>query len=236
MGVLYKKDGVQIVSTSNSFQTTINWLKEEIPGKIKENNIPGLSITLVTKDEVIFSQGFGYTDQDKAQEVNEDTLLGLQSTSKTFTAIGFLRAVQKGLVGIDDPLIMHYPEFAMKCRFENSQEEIKKITFRHLLSHSAGLVNETTVGGVFDDTDATFDEHIHSIENAWLEYPVGQRKSYANIGLDLVAYTLQRISGKPYPEYMKDAIIEHLGLFSLTFESRLAYKNPNSFKGHVGKR
>ena len=91
MGVLYKKDGVQIVSTSNSFQTTIHWLKEEIPGKIKENNIPGLSITLVTKDEVIFSQGFGYTHQDKAQEVNGDTLLGLQSTSKTFTAIGFLR-------------------------------------------------------------------------------------------------------------------------------------------------
>ena len=90
IGALYKKDGVQIMSTSNSFQTTIDWLKEEIPGKIEENNIPGLSITLVTKDEAVFSQGFGYTDQDEAQEVNEDTLLGLQSTSKTFTAIGFL--------------------------------------------------------------------------------------------------------------------------------------------------
>ncbi|GAG96557.1 unnamed protein product, partial [marine sediment metagenome] len=83
----------------------------------KKHNIPGLTISLVTADKIIWIKGFGYTDQNKSQEVNENTLVGLQSTTKTFTAIAFLRAVQLGYVKLDDTISQYYPNFFVKSRF-----------------------------------------------------------------------------------------------------------------------
>jgi CubicO group peptidase (beta-lactamase class C family) len=219
--------------SNKTFQKTIELLKEEIPKKISEENILGLSIVLLTNNKVIWSQGYGYTDHLKTQEVNQETLLGLQSTSKTFTAIGFLKAVENKLVDLDDPLIHYYPEFQVKTRYED--EDFQKITFRHLLSHNSGLATETILGGCFNNSDITFNEHIESIKDTWQEYRVGTRKRYSNIGIDLVAYALQKITGKTYPEYMREGILKDLGLTSVKFESKEALQENNVLKGYLGK-
>ncbi|MHA2249963.1 MAG: serine hydrolase domain-containing protein [Candidatus Kariarchaeaceae archaeon] len=214
------------------YKSIIENLEKEISEEIEKGYIPGISVVLLTKDDVIWSKGFGHTDHSRNQEVDENTLLGLQSSTKTFTAIAFLRAVQKGLVELDDPIIKVYPEFTVKNRFE--ENEVQKITFTHLLRHSAGLGSETILGGCFGPTNVTFDEHVHSIANTWLEYPVGTRSAYSNISMDLIAYGLQKITNKSYPEYFKEEVANPLGIKSYALESDEAYRNPNCFKGFVG--
>jgi CubicO group peptidase (beta-lactamase class C family) len=205
----------------------------EVPHKMRRNNIPGLSMALVSREGTVWTGCFGYTDMTKMQKINEDTLFGLQSTTKTVTSVAFLLAVQKGLAKLDDPLVNHYPEFYVNSRY--GKDEYRKISFRHLLSHSSGLAREGRVGGVFNHDPCSFEEHIQSISNSWLEFPVGTGFSYSNAAMNIVAYALERITRMPYPEYVQEALGDPLGI-SFHYDTQKVYEMPNAAKGHLGKR
>ncbi|MFX1537850.1 MAG: serine hydrolase [Promethearchaeota archaeon] len=215
-----------------NYSRTIDEIKQLIVKYMKKGNIPGLSIALIDDDRVVWTEGFGHTDQTKTCKITPDTLFGIQSTSKTYTATAFLRAVHKGLVNLDDPLTKYYPEFSIKSRFSN--DEVKKITFRQLLSHYAGLPHEAPIGNNYDDGECTFEEHIRSISDTWLKYSVGTRFCYSNLGLDLIAYVLERITGKKFKEYVKDELFEPIGMKSSVVGTPDALKNPLLAKGHEG--
>ncbi|MCW3991222.1 MAG: beta-lactamase family protein, partial [Candidatus Bathyarchaeota archaeon] len=166
-------------------EAVIEGLSSEIPFRMEKENIPGLAIALVSKGGTDWLGCFGHTDRSEQRRVDRHTLFSLQSTTKTVTAVAFLLAVQEGLVGLDDPLIEHYPEFHVNSRF--GEDQYRGITFSHLLSHSSGLAREGRLGGVFEDGPCTWEEHIRSIKGSWLKFPVGRHQSYSNAGMDLVA-------------------------------------------------
>lgn len=210
----------------------IEEFRNKIQEKINKNNIPGLAIAVLNKNENLWLEGFGYTDRTKKQVVNEDTLFGLQSTTKTYTAIAFLIAIQKGLVKLDDPIIKYYPEFYVKSRYD--QEEYKKITFRHLLNHTSGLVREATIGGCFSRKLGTWEEHIKSLNETWLSFPVGTKFSYSNIGMDLITFILEKIVGKPYHIFIQEVLGNPLGITIHWFLDDI-YGQPNAVIGHLGE-
>ncbi|MFO7792728.1 MAG: serine hydrolase domain-containing protein [Candidatus Saliniplasma sp.] len=214
----------------------IDRIKEGLEGYIeagmKKQNIPGLAISIVGRDGILWSEGFGYTDRTKQREIDSKTLFSIQSTGKTLTAVSFLRAVQKGWVGLDDKLLDHYPEFTIKSRFDT--DEVSKITFRHLLSHKAGLTHEAPLGSNYDMGDCTFEEHIESISDTWLRSRVGTEYSYSNLGFDLVAYVLQRKSGKSFPEYVNEELAEPLGIDKLFYDKEEAIAYGNTAVGFSG--
>jgi CubicO group peptidase (beta-lactamase class C family) len=211
--------------------TVTKSLQKEIPQKMKEYNIPGLALALVSKSGTMWSQGFGYTDMSGQHAVNTDTLFCLQSTTKTVTTVAFLLAVQKGLINLDDLLVDYYPEFTVKSRVD--KDEYKKITFRHLLSHSSGLTREAQVGGVFNYVPCTWEEHIQSISGSWLKFPVGKWFSYSNAGMDLVVYALERITGMAYPAYVQKVLGDPLGI-TYYYDTRNMYEREDTAKGYLG--
>jgi|SRR5262245_27788415 len=78
-------------------------LKEQLPQQMARMNVPGLSIALVDGDTLVWAEGFGTTERNGQTKVTADTLFSLQSISKTYTATGFLIAVEKGLMKLDSP-------------------------------------------------------------------------------------------------------------------------------------
>ncbi|NHJ38567.1 MAG: beta-lactamase family protein [Asgard group archaeon] len=208
----------------------IDKYKEKIVKRIKKQNIPGLSISLITKDDFIWIEGFGFIDITKKQPVNENTLFSLQSTTKTVTSVALLLAVQKKLLQLDDPIINYYPEFYVNSR--HGKDEYKKITFRHLLSHKSGLPREARIGGCFSRKLGSWEEHIKSINNAWLNHPVGEVFSYSNIGMDLVPYLLEKITGKSYPDYLQEVLGEPLGI-KYHWSIDEVYNYANTAKGYL---
>lgn len=213
------------------FETIIDDLRNEIPQKMKEGNIPGLAIALVSKNGTVWCEGFGYTDMSRRRAVDTDTLFCLQSTTKTVTTVAFLLAVQKGLVELDDCLVEYYPEFTVNSRV--GKDQYKKITFRHLLSHTSGLTREAQVGGVFNYVPCAWEEHIQSISGSWLKFPVGKGFSYSNAGMDLVVYALERITGVSYPEYVQEILGDPLGI-TYHYDTKEVYKKENVAKGYLG--
>jgi len=216
------------------YSPLISELREKIPQMMAQKYFPGLAVALIDGEKLVWAEGFGFTDKSKKAKVTADTLFSLQSVSKTCTATGFLIAATKGWLKLDDPLKKYMPAFTVKSRF--GADGINKISFRHLLSHRAGLGHEAPVGNSFDDTLCTFEEHIKSISDTWLVAPVGERFRYSNLGIDLAGYSLGVRSRKTFEQFMKDELFTPLGMTSSTFDQKEALRNPSFARGHAAGR
>jgi CubicO group peptidase (beta-lactamase class C family) len=209
-------------------------LKERLPEYMAQYDVPGLAIALVDGATLVWAEGFGYTDRTSQTKVTAETLFSLQSISKTYTATGFLIAVEKGLMKIDDPLKKYYPQFVVNSRL--GAGEADRITFRRLLSHHSGLTHIAPCGKHFDERSCPFADHIRSISETWLMFPVGERFSYSNLGIDLVGYALELRSRKPFDEFMNEELFRPLGMTSSTFNHNVVASHPSVAKGHIRDR
>ena len=199
---------------------------------MKDERVPGMAIVVVDDQNVLWQEGFGYTDTDRAMAVTPDTPFSIQSMSKSFTALAVLMAVQDGLLDLDTPLSTYLPDFRVNSIFEPDAAD--KITLRHLLSHTAGFTHEAPVGNNYVIAPSTFESHVASIQDTWLRYPVGQRYAYSNLGIDMAAYILQEQSGVPFAEYARQRIFEPLGMTHSTFD--IAEIASNSRTCHRARR
>jgi len=205
--------------------------KSKIPKLMKKDCLPGLSIALVDKFGVVWSEVYGFTDRKKKKPVTPDTIFSVQSMSKTFTATGVMVAVQDGLIDLDSPITTYIPDFTVKSRFEKNPQE--KITLRHLLGHKAGFTHEAPIGNNSYPDFPSFEAHIQSISDSWLRYPVGQRYCYSNLGFDLAGYILQIVSGRPFAQYMKEKVLEPIGMKNSSFDWEAIRNNENRAIGHA---
>ena len=181
-------------------------LKDEVTRWIAEDSSPGIAVAVVDSTSVLWQTTSGSTRRHGGQPITEETLFSIQSMSKSFTALGILMAVQDGLLDLDAPITEYVPDFTVNSPYEKHPE--RRMTLRILLSHKAGFTHEAPVGGNFDDRPHTFNEHILSISDTWLRYPVGYRYSYSNLGIDLAGYILQEKAGKSFWDYIQQKVLE----------------------------
>ena len=211
-------------------QLIIDELRNDIEKTMQEVGINGLAISLFDKENTLWMKGFGHTDDSNNREIDSDTIFSIQSIGKVFTSIAFQRAIQLGLISLDDKLIDYYPEFTVNSRY--GDPEVEKITFRHLLSHFAGFTHNAPIGGEWDRGKPTFDEYIKSFSETWLRYPVEERYQYSNLGMSLVAYCLQKVSKMSFPDFVTKEVCEPLGIVSLAYGKDASLKNPNRAIGY----
>ncbi|UCD52709.1 MAG: beta-lactamase family protein [Phycisphaerales bacterium] len=202
----YLRDGL-----SDGMLTVVRVSHQAVQQLMTDVGIPGLSLALVDRDGILWSAGFGYADKRKKVPFTTETLSAACSFTKVFTGTAVMFAIQDGLLELDVPIIEYVPDFSVNSRFEENPHE--KITLRHLLTHSSGLPRETTVVNFFDLSGASFEEHIKSISDTWLTHKVGERVSYSNIGMDLVAHILEVRTGKSYSEFLGETVFEPLDMF-----------------------
>src|SRR5678815_4977184 len=129
--------GQQRISPHTDYSSLVEEIKRTLPVAMAQKDITGASIALVDGEDIVWSEGFGYTDRSRKVKVTADTLFHAGSISKSFTALGALKAVDKGLLALDDPLKKHLSWFTVNSR--SAAAEAEKITIRHLLSHHSGL-------------------------------------------------------------------------------------------------
>jgi CubicO group peptidase (beta-lactamase class C family) len=180
--------------------------RELIPHLMAEQDLPGLAIAVVDDTRVIWSEGFGYT------------------------ATAVMLAVQDGLLDLDAPITTYLPAFTVHSIFEEHPE--RKITLRMLLSHTAGFTMEAPLGNNFDLGPVAFEDHIKTISDTWLRFPVGMGYAYSNLGISLAGYILQKVSGQTFPSYVEDHLLHPLGMDNSSFDMDKIRLNPNRAIGH----
>jgi CubicO group peptidase (beta-lactamase class C family) len=217
--------------TSDDIADIIQQYRPEILSHMQQEKVPGLAIAVVDDQNILWEEGFGYTDWDHRIPITPNTLFSIQSMSKSFTATAAMFAAQDGLVDLDASIITYVPDFHINSIFEDHPEQ--KITLRMLLSHTAGFAFEAPYGSNYDHPAYSFEKHIASISDTWLKFPVGTRYSYSNLGIDLAGYILQVRSGMPFVQYVQKKVLDPLGMKNSTLDVQQIRANPTRAIGHT---
>lgn len=115
----------------------IEKIEKLTPELMKEFNVPGVSISLITENKITYSKSFGVSDADTKSTVNENTMFEACSMSKPVFALIVMHLVEKNIIDLDKPLFNYLPE-----NFVSDDGEYSKlITTRMILSHTSGMPN-----------------------------------------------------------------------------------------------
>jgi len=225
----------QAQTATGEFATLIDAERATIRAGMAEGGISAAAVCLVHRGETAWIEGFGETGGARSRPVAPDTLFSIQSTSKNFAAVAVLLAVQDGLLDLDLPISRYLPDFSVHSRFESSPQD--RITLRLLLSHRAGFTHEAPVGNNYEPASPSFEEHVRSVSDTWLRFPVGDRYRYSNLGYDLAAYILERKAGIRYADWLRQKLFAPLGMRDSTADpavySRVANRAVGIHKGYA---
>ncbi len=179
--------------------------------KMSETKIPGLSIAVSKGGEVIWSRAFGYRDLARLLPSTPETLYGIGSITKSFTCLSIMRLVEDGKLSLEDDVSEYVPL------------GIDGIEIWHLMSHTSGIpalgYAEALIRYSSGISDSWFpiseSEHIIDFMSElkdWYTFEPGSRWLYLNEGYELLALVVERVSGKPFREFVRENVLEPIGL------------------------
>ena len=142
-----------------------------------------------------------------------DSIFEAGSVSKQFTAAAVLLLAQQGRLSLDDTVRKYFPELP---------DYGTPLTIRHLLNHTSGLRDWGSVEAIAGwprTTRAYTQAHVLDIlsRQRALNYPPGAEYSYSNSGYNLAAMLVERVSGKPFAAFTREAIFTPLGMSSTSW-------------------
>ena len=116
-----------------------------IESVMQTNLVPGVSVSIVKDQHIVWEKYFGYADVDDEVLVDEETMFILSSVSKTITATALMQLWEQGFFGLDDNINSYLP-------FEviHPDHPFLEISFKMLLSHTSGIKDNWSVMNYYD--------------------------------------------------------------------------------------
>ena len=196
-------------------------------------DVPGLAVGIIEDGELAWSQGFGVKDLESGEPITPDTLVRFLDCF--WPALAVLTLVDDGEVDLDAPVVEYVPEFTIDA----SADLVPLITIRHLLTHTSGL--QSAWGGtVIEDWpvhgEAALEDYLLSPEFASTRRLVaepGEVWHNSGLGAALMALVVQRVSGQLYADYMRENVLDPLGMTRTTFR-RAEAEADGDFSAGVG--
>lgn len=170
---------------------------------LNEDLISG-SILIAKGGEILLSKGYGIANREYDIKCSPDTKFRLASVSKQFTAMAIMMLEEKGLLSIHDSLSKFIPDYPNG----------NKITIHHLLTHTSGVINYSSLPDHYDSWSRhhTTQQVIDRFKNEPLRFEPGEKFEYSNSGYVLLAYIIEKVSGKSYEDFLTENIFEPLGM------------------------
>jgi CubicO group peptidase (beta-lactamase class C family) len=183
-------------------------LDEWFKAQAEYDNLPGISVGIVKDQELIWSKGYGKADIAKNIPAQANTIYSVCSISKLFTAVAIMQLRDAGKLRLDDEVSAVLPWFSIK----QSSADSGPITIRSLLTHSSGLPRESDFPYWSDSNFPTKEQVIQKLKEQQTLYPVSTYFQYSNLGITLLGYIVEEISGLSYDEYINKNVIKPLQL------------------------
>lgn len=190
-------------------------IESQIAAEVASDGIGGMTVGVVRNGEVEWIRGFGWADVERGIPAGPETIYRVGSISKSFTAIAMLQAVQDGAISLDDPVSRYFPAVD---GFTERPDGADDITFRHLASHTAGLIREPQLQGAASGPIEGWEEKIlASIPQTRYQALPGAEYSYSNIGFGVLGMAVGRATGTPFMAWVEERIFEPLDMTHSTF-------------------
>lgn len=196
--------------------------------------IPAVALAVAQEGREVFAEGFGVREVGVGGEIMPDTIFGVASVTKGFTALAIMQLAEAGKLAVDDPVVRYLPGYRTP-----DAAGTQATTLHHFLTHTAGLpplasrffaLARATAGDPFASPRPVWIADHPSLDNAddLLAYiadldfvPLGTPGdyfSYCNEGFALLGAIVERVSGQSYADYVQAHILEPLGMERSTFD------------------
>jgi CubicO group peptidase (beta-lactamase class C family) len=194
-------------------------MNERIPALMKQYRIPGCNIALVKDNEVVLLEAYGYADVASGTTLMVNTPMSVQSITKSVTAWGVMRLVEKGLIDLDAPV----SQYLKSWEFPQSGYPTEKITTRQLLSHTSGMpLGDFT--NIYSPGEAMPSNRDVMSGEAVLLFEPGTGFSYSNTGYNLLEILIEDVTGRDFSEYIRTEVLLPLGMEGAFFDIVAAAK------------
>jgi CubicO group peptidase (beta-lactamase class C family) len=200
----------QNIEDDPRLKDVLNLAEKWIEAQQTYNQIPGISMALVYKQNVIWRYALGVSDMASQSKTTTRTIYSICSISKLFTSIALMQLRDQGLLRLDDPIEKHLPWYTL----EQSYDQSAPITIQALLTHSSGLPRESDYpywnAPLFNFPSR--DKMIEQLKNQKTLYCADTYYQYSNLGLTLAGEIVTEVSGKDFKTYVTENIIKPLDL------------------------
>jgi CubicO group peptidase (beta-lactamase class C family) len=184
-----------------------------VPLQLSQSDIAGATVSIVKEGKLLFAKGYGYADVQKKQSVSsQETLFRPGSISKLFTWSAIMQLFEQGKLDLDRD-VNEYLDFRIPEAFG------KPITLKNIMTHTPGF--EEQIKDLFTTSGTpNLGEYLKSHIPARV-YPPGTVPAYSNYATALAGYIVQRVSGRPFDEYIAENIFKPLNMTRSTFAQPL---------------
>lgn len=228
---------ILLFSSTVHAQTTLDSLRSELEQVIKDGPLIGLGVAIITKDSILFKDGFGYANREQKVPYTTDLLQPIGSISKTLLGVSLLKAQELNMLKLDDPINQYLP-FEIEHPYS-----AKPITIRHLASHTAGirdtkhyekaylfakpipLTSQPSLNKLItaynDNEPIPLKDYLHRIyhyEGSWfknrnfLKADPGDKYEYSNNGAAIASLIIASASGMSYDAFVRAHILDQLDM------------------------
>jgi CubicO group peptidase (beta-lactamase class C family) len=186
-----------------------------VPMQLQREDIAGAVIAVVKDGQLFFARGYGYSDAAKKTPVIPgSTLFRPGSISKLFTWTAVMQLVEQGKLDLDRD-VNTYLDFKIPHTYP------QPITLRNLMTHTPGF--EEGYKNLIQQ-DARHLQPLGQYLGSHIPrriFPPGVIPAYSNYGAALAGYIVERVSGRPFNQYVEEQIFKPLGMMHSTFAQPL---------------
>jgi D-alanyl-D-alanine carboxypeptidase len=171
---------------------------------IERKATPSVAIGVAKNGRLVFAKAYGFRNLDDRVPADAETMYGIGSNTKQFTAAAIMMLRDQGKIDVDAPVSRYLPEIP-------HGGEVK---LRNLLTHTGGYAEYTELPDIdmLAARPATNQEIIDSVASRPLGFKPGTKWQYSNTGYVILATIVERVSGMSYPDFVRTKIFEPLGM------------------------
>lgn len=193
--------------------------------------IPAFSIAVIDNYQIVWAKAYGVTDVGSNKPVTTKTLFQAGSISKPVAATGALYLVEKGKLSLDEDVNQELKSWHVP---DNEFTQTQKVTLRRLMSHTAGLTIHGFPGYDVDAPRPTLvqifnGEKPANTEAIRVDTVPGTLERYSGGGVTIEQQLVIDVTGKPFPEFMHDTVLEKIGMTDSSYSQPL----PSDWAAHT---
>lgn len=192
-----------------------------------QEGLPGLALAVMKEGAVVHARGYGVAEIEHDIPFAPETVLRMGSTSKHICAACIYLLEREGRISVEDDVRKHVPELSgLKA----------PVTVDHLLTMSSGLMEWLSLPIFAGMRQASPVRRVDFL--AWLTrltetmFPPGATSSYSNTNYALLSLIVERVSGQPLADFMRDRLFAPLGMTDTRLVTHMSEVVPNMAKGY----
>ncbi len=187
-----------------------NQLDALVQKTLQTFDVPGMSVGIIKEGKIVYAKGSGVRSLKDKQMMDENTLVGIASNSKGFTATALAMLADDGKLNLNDKVTQYIPEFKMYDPYATQE-----VTIKDLITHRAGLgLGQGDLMFFPEGGSLTANDIVHNVRYLKPKHSFRNNLDYNNIMFIVAGEVIHRVSGLTWAEFIEQRILKPVGMLS----------------------